>query len=301
MSTRTVERYPGHELTAPAQAHQTAECSRPHDAAAPREEHVTAHARDSARQPLPRRPRNDPLQYDDLADHWWKPDGAFAALHWLAEARARHIPPPAHDDAILVDLACGAGLMTPHVDGYRHVGVDLNHAALLQASERGVQAIRGDITKLPLPDDTADVVVAGEILEHVPDLEAAVAETARILRPGGTVVVDTIADNLLARIVVVHIQERLPGGPPPRIHDPAYFVAPKRLRALFDQHGVSMHTRGLKVHPVDYLRFLRDRTRPVRMLPARASLTVYQGIGRKRSVSNHDADDTPTSRPIEEL
>jgi 2-polyprenyl-6-hydroxyphenyl methylase / 3-demethylubiquinone-9 3-methyltransferase len=231
----------------------------------------------------PRRPRNDLRQYDDLADHWWRPDGAFAALHWLAQARGRYVPPPSRDDAVLVDLACGAGLMAPHVDGYRHVGVDLNHAALRQAAEHGLEPIRGDITRLPLPDAVADVVVAGEIFEHVADLEAAVSETARILKPGGTVVVDTIADNLLARIVVVHVQERLPGGPPPRIHDPAYFVSPRRLRALFDGHGVTLRTQGLKVHPIDYLRFLRDRSRPVRMLTARASLTLYQGIGAKRS------------------
>lgn len=232
---------------------------------------------------LPRRARNDIRQYDDLADQWWEPGGSFAALHWLAAARAEHIPPPPSPDAVLVDLACGAGLMAPHTGGYRHLGVDLNHAALVQARERGVAAVQGDITRLPLPDACADVVVAGEIYEHVPDLEAAVAETARVVRPDGTVVVDTIASGLLARIVVVHIQERLPGGPPPRIHDPDCFVAPDRLRALFDAHGVTLRTQGLKPHPGDYLRFLRDRTRPVRLLPARASRTLYQGIGVKRS------------------
>lgn len=69
-------------------------------------------------------PRNDPRQYDDLAGEWWRPDGAFAMLHWLAEARAALVPPATRLDALLVDLGCGAGLLAPHLvgKGYRHVG-----------------------------------------------------------------------------------------------------------------------------------------------------------------------------------
>jgi 2-polyprenyl-6-hydroxyphenyl methylase/3-demethylubiquinone-9 3-methyltransferase len=76
--------------------------------------------------------RNDPAQYDGLADDWWRPSGGFAMLHWLAASRAEHLPPAARPGAVLVDLACGGGLMAPHVAslGYRHVGVDIGHAGL---------------------------------------------------------------------------------------------------------------------------------------------------------------------------
>ncbi len=240
----------------------------------------------------PRRARNDPRQYDDLAAHWWRPDGAFAALHWLAASRANLVPPPSRDEAVLVDLACGGGLLGPHVSGYRHVGVDLNEAALVQARAAGVAPITGDVTQLPLPDAVADVVVAGEIFEHVADLDAAVAETARICRPRGIVIIDTVADNLLSRVVVGYVQERLPGGPPPRIHDPALFVSPRRLRTAFARHGVTVITRGLRVHPLDYVRFLVNRRRPVRMIPSNGAWTVYQGIGFRQ----HASKPTPRSR-----
>jgi hypothetical protein len=49
--------------------------------------------------------RNDPAQYDELADQWWRPSGMFAALHWLAASRAEHIPPASRAGALLVDLA----------------------------------------------------------------------------------------------------------------------------------------------------------------------------------------------------
>src|ERR687895_2487361 len=158
-----------------------------------------------------RRSRNDPRQYDDLAGEWWKPGGAFAALHWLAPARARLIPPPDRRGALLVDIGCGGGLLAPHVDGYRHVGVDLVESALALAAQHGVVPVQADAHALPLADQVADVVVAGEILEHVPDLERVVEELARVLRPGGTVIIDTINDTWLARFGLVTVGERVPG------------------------------------------------------------------------------------------
>ena len=86
--------------------------------------------------------------------------------------------------AVLVDLACGGGLLAPHVAplGYRHVGIDLNEAGLRSAREHGVLPVRGSVFAVPLPDGCAYVVVAGEILEHVEDDVAVLAECARMLR-----------------------------------------------------------------------------------------------------------------------
>lgn len=230
----------------------------------------------------PGRPRNDLRQYDDLAGEWTRRDGEFAALYWLAAARSALIPPPPRPDAVLVDVACGGGLMADHVSGYRHIGVDLVRSALRVAATRGVEVVQGDATALPLPDGCADVVVAGEVLEHVRDTEAVVAEVARVCRPGGTILVDSINATWWARVSMVTIMERLPGGPPPRIHDPDLFVRPGDLRRMFARHGVELTTQGLRAHPLDWLRFVIDRRRSVRMLGNRWSqATVYQGIGRK--------------------
>jgi 2-polyprenyl-6-hydroxyphenyl methylase/3-demethylubiquinone-9 3-methyltransferase len=231
----------------------------------------------------PVRAPNDLRQYDDLQEQWWRRDGDFAALHWLAAARAELIPPPSSADALLVDIGCGGGLLTQFVDGYRHVGVDRTASALRQARAHGAEPLLADATGIPLPDDCAEVVVAGEILEHVDDLEAAVAEAARVLAPGGVIVFDTINDTLFARLTLVRIAERLPGGPPPRIHDPALFVDDGRLTALLQRHGIDeIRLRGLRPSATDYARFLADRSRSVRMLPTRLRAGVYQGMGRKR-------------------
>jgi 2-polyprenyl-6-hydroxyphenyl methylase/3-demethylubiquinone-9 3-methyltransferase len=229
----------------------------------------------------PVRERNDIRQYDDLAGEWWREEGAFAALHWLAAARAALIPPAEHPADVLVDVGCGGGLLARHVTGYAHVGVDLTMSALGVARGHGALAVRADVHRIPLADASAAVVVAGEILEHVPDVPAVVAEVCRVLRPGGTVVIDTIADTAAARFALVTVAERLPGGPPPRIHDPSLFVAPRRLQGEFARHGVELSVRGLRPSVVDYVRFLLDRRRAVRMLGTRGVGLVYQGFGRK--------------------
>ncbi|GAA3236894.1 bifunctional 3-demethylubiquinone 3-O-methyltransferase/2-octaprenyl-6-hydroxy phenol methylase [Pseudonocardia petroleophila] len=226
------------------------------------------------------RPRNDPGQYDDLAAQWWDPRGGFAMLHWLAEARAALVPRADRPGAVLVDLGCGAGLLAPHVagKGYHHVGVDLTASALRQAREHGVTAVRGDVAHVPLADGCADVVAAGEILEHVTDLPAVVAQACRLLRPGGLLVIDTIAATALARVVAVTLAERLPGGPPPGIHDPALFVDRSELVRECARHGVDLQIWGVRPSLVDAVRSWPR----VRMVRVPTTAVLFQGAGRRR-------------------
>jgi len=230
---------------------------------------------------VPVRPRNDLRQYDDLAETWWDDGGPFAALHWLAEARGRLVPSPG-PGAVAVDLGTGGGLMAGHLDGYHHVGLDLTRSALHVARRRGVMAAQADVRAVPLATASADLVVAGELFEHVRPLEPVVAEIARVLRPGGVVVFDTLNDTRFARTALVTIAERLPGGPPPRIHDPALFVAPDHLRALFAAQGVDVTMHGLRPSIREYLRFAMTRRGPVTMVRIRSLNGVYAGTGRKR-------------------
>ncbi|WP_431973060.1 methyltransferase domain-containing protein [Micromonospora haikouensis] len=245
-------------------------------------------------------PPNDPRQYDDLADEWWRPDGAFAMLHWLARARAALVPPATRPDALLVDLGCGAGLLAPHLagKGYRHVGVDLTRSALAQAAAHGVTPVNGDATAVPLADGCADVVAAGELLEHVPDWRAAVAEACRLLRPGGLLVLDTLNDTALSRLVAVEIGERLPTVPR-GIHDPRLFVDDQALVAECARHGVELRVRGVRPELGGTLRWLVRRLRAARrppmgggpppsvgreprIRPTGSTAVLYQGRGVRR-------------------
>ncbi|GAA3157907.1 hypothetical protein GCM10010531_06610 [Blastococcus jejuensis] len=228
--------------------------------------------------------RNDPAQYDELADHWWRPDGEFAALHWLAASRAEHIPPAAHPGSVLVDLACGGGLMGPHVArlGYRHLGVDIGLRGLEIAREHGVTPVRASVLAVPLADGCADVVLAGEILEHVEDDVGVLAECARLLRPGGTLVLDALAAGRLSVLVNVHLLERLPGGPPRGLHDPALFVDRERLLAAADRLGLDLRLVGLRPSLREAIAWRLGRRSAVTMKPTRSTAVVFAGYGRKR-------------------
>lgn len=228
-------------------------------------------------------PRNDVRLYEELADEWWRPQGQFAMLHWIAKARAALIPPATRPGAILVDLGCGAGLLAPHVAGlgYRHVGVDLVTRSLGLARDHGLSPVRGDVNAVPLADGCADVVSAGEILEHVADPVAVVGEAARVLRPGGTLVLDTVNATVRARLIVVTVGERIPGVAPRGVHDPALFVRPERLVRACAEHGIALTVRGLRPAPVQLLRWLVRRRGEVPILPTRSKAVLYQAWGVK--------------------
>jgi 2-polyprenyl-6-hydroxyphenyl methylase / 3-demethylubiquinone-9 3-methyltransferase len=227
--------------------------------------------------------RNDIRQYDRLAGEWWRPEGLFAMLHWLAAARARLVPPAGRAGEVLVDLGCGGGLLAPHLagKGYRHVGVDLVASALDQAGAHGVVPVRGDATRLPLRDGCAAVVSAGELLEHVVDLRAAIAEACRILRPGGLLVLDTLNATPLARLIAVTIGERIPGVAPRGIHDPALFVAPRVLVDECAGHGVRLEVRGVRPSAAGLGRWLVTRRGAVAIRPSASTAVLYQARGFK--------------------
>jgi 2-polyprenyl-6-hydroxyphenyl methylase/3-demethylubiquinone-9 3-methyltransferase len=234
--------------------------------------------------------RNDPGQYDDLAGEWWRPGSPLSMLYWLARARARLIPPATRDGAILVDLGCGGGLLAAHVadKGYRHVGVDLIRSALEQARTHGVEAIQADVVRLPFATGCADVVSAGELLEHVTDLPGAVAEACRILRPGGCLVLDTLNDTALARLLAVRVAEAV--LPAVRgLHDPALFVDPGRLTAECARHGVTLTVRGVRPTLPGLARWVVTRRNAVRIVPTWSTAVLYQGRGVKNGKGLYDS------------
>jgi SAM-dependent methyltransferase len=90
----------------------------------------------------------------------------------------------------VLDLGCRYGALTrAYVEGNDVVGVDVDREALAEAAKLGIQTRWADVDEpLPFDDAAFDVVVAGELLEHVRDPQRLIAEVARVLRPAGTFV-----------------------------------------------------------------------------------------------------------------
>ena len=105
----------------------------------------------------------------------------------------------------LLDLGSGAGRHAFEAArrGAAVVALDLDHgelkqvaaiaAAMAEAGELQVPASIipsvGDATRMPFPDDTFDIVIASEVMEHIPADQVAIGEVTRVLRPGGVVAV----------------------------------------------------------------------------------------------------------------
>ncbi len=117
-------------------------------------------------------------EFTDGADPEYVEQILPLARHWLAGHRR------------VLDLGCGEGQLGRLVgaDGAPAVvGVDRAWNQIVEAVARGggVHCVQGDAAALPLADRSFDAVVASLVLEHLEDLDGAVAEVARVLGPGG--------------------------------------------------------------------------------------------------------------------
>lgn len=94
------------------------------------------------------------------------------------------------------------------------VAVDASERMVELARSRGVDARLGDVQSLELPEASFDCAVAAWMLYHVPDLDRALGEIARVLRPGGRLVaVTNAADHLLELWQLVGVERNpLPFG-----------------------------------------------------------------------------------------
>lgn len=87
----------------------------------------------------------------------------------------------------VLDLGGGTGRASQALDGA--TVVDASRGMLERARERGLPTVQGDVSRLPIRDGSADAAVVVDALHHFPDADRTLAEAARVLRPGGALVI----------------------------------------------------------------------------------------------------------------
>ncbi len=101
--------------------------------------------------------------------------------------------------SICLDIGCGEGrhaLASYQLPDVTVIGIDLSKKDLITAIERvtqmqdrkpegSVNFLMGDATLLPIATDSIDVVIASEVMEHIPNYLLALEELTRVLKPGG--------------------------------------------------------------------------------------------------------------------
>lgn len=128
----------------------------------------------------------DPATYYDVfAKRYDAPrGGGYHAM--LDDLEARLVKHHAAGRDVL-ELGCGTGLIMDRVGPgtRRMVGIDISPEMAGRAEARGHEVVVGDLGALPFADQSFDVVYSFKVLAHVPAIGRALAEAARVTRPGG--------------------------------------------------------------------------------------------------------------------
>lgn len=92
----------------------------------------------------------------------------------------------------VLEVGCGTGLLLRRIAGFARSakGVDLSPGMLAKARARGLDVTEASATDLPFPDGSFDVACSFKVLAHVRDVRRALAEMARVVRPGGHVLAE---------------------------------------------------------------------------------------------------------------
>src|SRR5207244_8211618 len=123
--------------------------------------------------------------------HWW-----YSALHRLIfQALEAELPDWRENE--IVDVGCGTGAILEQLGNPgKNVGIDLAPEAISFCRERGLNNVRqGDICALPFADASFDAVICSSVLYHqwVGDVEGAVREMHRVVRPSGVLLINVTA------------------------------------------------------------------------------------------------------------
>ncbi len=139
--------------------------------------------------------------YDDAAG--WYDHGRGQRYHQLVDDLALELIARHGRGADVLEVGCGTGRLLGPIAGFarRAIGVDLSTGMLAHARRRGLEVVQGSATALPIASASVDVACAFKVLAHVPDVAGALAEMARVVRPGGWVLAEFYNARSLRRLV----------------------------------------------------------------------------------------------------
>ena len=194
--------------------------------------------------------RNNLKIYNDVAANWWSDEIRWVrTLKNLVPGRLKWFDKLTDwQGKSVLDLGCAGGFMAEALahKGARVSGIDPAQDAI-QAAKHHAKTSNLDITydvgvgeHMPYSDDTFNIVVCVDVLEHVRDLSQVLAEVARVLKPGGLFLYDTINRNPIARLATITVAEDILRLLPKNTHDPAMFIKPLELRTAMINAGLTV-------------------------------------------------------------
>jgi SAM-dependent methyltransferase len=122
--------------------------------------------------------------------HWW-----YAERRWILRKVLRDLPPTG--TALDVGAAGGGNTRVLRDLGWHAVAVEYGETGAAVAQSRGLPVFRADAQCLPVRSGSVGLVTALDVIEHLPDDKASLAEMHRVLRPGGRLLIAVPADPRL--------------------------------------------------------------------------------------------------------
>jgi len=195
--------------------------------------------------------------YDTHAADWWNEDSFLHTLKTgINPARFGYFRSILDQLGInlaslrVLDVGCGGGILSEEFArlGCNVTGVDISSASVNTASRHAQQenlkivylAASGE--SLPLQQASFDVVVCCDVLEHVEDLNQVLAEAARVLKPGGIYLFDTINRSLQSYIETILVAQEIPFTRffAPGTHAWRQFIRPVELTIALGRNNLQL-------------------------------------------------------------
>jgi SAM-dependent methyltransferase len=167
---------------------------------------------------------------------------------------------PEANHTVALDLCCGSGELTAKLaeKGYRAYGVDISSTFIGQSGEEAAGYVQGDVNAVPFADGSAALVCSIDSLQYFADPGATLAEMARLLQPGGTLIL-SCQNNYNPAGIKKWIMERLTG----KTWSP-WLVHPIENHITYPWLIQTLRVQGLEV---EYMRGQQFLTAWVGLLP----------------------------------
>lgn len=203
-------------------------------------------------------------RFSALAAEWWNPSGKFKPLHKFNPVRLEYIKeqvcsrfgrnmtdPKPFEGLRFLDIGCGGGLLSEPMArlGAQVVGADASETnievAKIHAAQSGLEIDYRAVASetLEAANETFDVILNMEVVEHVSDVDFFMRSCARMVKPGGLMFVATINRTAKANLLAIFMAESVLRWLPKGTHQYEKLVKPEELETPLNAEGMSVIDR----------------------------------------------------------
>ena len=251
--------------------------------------------------------------YNLEGDKWWQPDFSLNLIKTLYNPfrvgysvevfeRFKIIP----GKTSVLEVGCGGGILSEEMarKGFITTGIDPSELSLKSAASHAresnlvINYEKGTGENLPFEDNSFNVVLCCDVLEHVQDLPKVISEISRVLKNGGLFIYDTFNRTYFSKISAIKILQEWKRWSimPPKLHVWQMFIKPDEIKSLLHENHLDWKEHcGIKPN-ISYLKmlhYLRKRAagkltyeefgKKFLMVKSRSTWIMYMGFAVKQN------------------